>query len=431
MINTFLSKAGRGLLSAGLLLLTFTGCTNSDEVGLNLTPPGDRFKYVVDSTTLVAASTLRQDSVTSEKRTSSLLGCINDPVFGRSTASLLAQFRLSSNDVNFGDSPQLDSAMVLLKYQDYYGDTTALQSMRIYELKQDLFFDSTYYSNLRMTGMYDPLLPVGEFSYYPQPSKDSVMIRLNDEFGNKLLNTDSANLATNTAWMQFFKGLYLESQPVEQGGSIVYYDLTGGMSRLILYYHNNASDSLSYEVIINSSSSWVNVFNHSYAGAPVEPVINDSVHTHPEVFLQSMGGLRSYLKLELPQTLLDKVDNGVTINKAELILNIADDPTSDKFTRPLSLRVYSARPDGRNEFVDDLSLGEAHYGGTFSSKTSSYRFNLGMHLQNILHPDPAQRLENTGLFVVITDERTSASRLILKNGTVDGGMKLVITYTPG
>ena len=142
-----------------------------------------------------------------------------------------------------------------------------------------------------------------------------------------------------------------------------------------------------------------------------------------------MAGLRSHLKVEIPQAIMDKINDGITINKAELILNIADDPTSGSYGRPTSLRVYNAGADGKNVFIDDLVLGEAYYGGTFASKTNSYRFNIGRHIQSILHPDPAQRIVNNGLFVVATEERTSADRLILKNGTVNGGMKLVITYT--
>lgn len=430
MINTFFRKAGIGLLSGSLIFLSFTSCTNSDEIGLNLTPPGDKFKYHVDSATVITASTLRQDSITTEKRTSSLLGCMNDPIFGRSTANLLTQLRLSSNEVDFGINPQIDSAMLLLKYQGYYGDTTQLQSMRIYELTQDLYFDTTYYSNLRMTGFYNPAVTAGDFSYYPKPGQDSLMIRLSDELGNKLINTDTANLSNITSWLAFFKGLYFESQPVDQGGSIVYFDFTGGKSRLLLYYHNDADDSLKYELVINSSSSWVNLFSHNYSGTPIVNQINDSIGNYPEVYLQSMGGLRSHLKLQLSDSIMSKINNGITINKAELIITIPDDPTVSSFGRPASLRVFNATAAGKNEFIEDLALGEAYYGGSFISKTSTYRFNIGRHLQNILHPDSTQRIANNGMFLVITDERTSGNRLILKNGIVNGGMKLLITYTP-
>lgn len=419
------------MLSSGLLLLTFTSCNNSDEIGLNLTPPGDRFHYVVDSGAIVSAITIRQDSITSERRTSSLLGCMNDPIFGRTTAHLLTQLRLSSNEVDFGTIPQIDSAVVLLKYQDYYGDTTALQSMRIFELTQGLFYDSTYYSNFNMTGFYDPAIPVGDISYYPTPDKDSLMIRLSDDFGNKLINADTAYLSSMTTWLDFFKGLYFESQPVEQGGSIVYFNLTGGESRLLLYYHNEASDSLQYELLITTSNTtWVNRFDHDYSGAPITSLINDSIRTHPEVYLQSMAGLRAHLKVEIPQTIMDKINTGVTINKAELIITVADDPSAGSFSRPKSLRVYNARTDGTNEYIEDLMLGEDYYGGGFLSGSSTYRFNIGMHIQSILHPNPDLRIDNTGLFLVITDERISGNRLVLKNGATGDGMQLVITYTP-
>jgi hypothetical protein len=430
MVNNFLRSTGIALLSGSLIFLSFTGCNNSDEIGLNLTPPGDRFKYVVDSSTVLLATTLRQDSVTSEKRTTTMIGSMVDPVFGRSDASLMTQLRLSSNEVNFGVNPSIDSAIILLKYKGYYGDTTTLQSMRVYPLTQNLYYDSTYYSNQDLTGFFDQGNSVGEISYFPTPGADSVSIRLSDDFGNSILRADTLNLKDNNTWLAFLNGLYFQAQPVNQGGSIVYYDLSGGKSRMILYYHNDASDSLKYEVVINTNCAWVNLFDHSYTGTPIESNINDSINTHPEFYLQSMAGLRSRIKIELPDSLVSKAQDGVAINKAELIITLANDPTMSRFERPLSLRIFKAGANNKNEFIDDLLLGESYYGGTFSSNTSTYRFNVARHIQSLLHPVPDERIENTGFFLVITDERTSANRLVLNNGNTNNGMKLVITYTP-
>jgi hypothetical protein len=425
MVNTLLRRTGIALLSGSLILLSFISCTNSDEIGLNLTPPGEKFQFVVDSTTLVTAMTLRQDSVTAEKRTSSLLGSMNDPIFGRTNASLLTQLRLSSNEVDFGANAQIDSIVLLMKYQGSYGDTTQQQSFRVYELTKDLYFDSTYYSTQNMAGFYDPTAIIGTHAYYPKPEQDSILIRLSDDFGNKLLRTDTSYLSSNTTWLTYFKGLYLESDQVEQGGSIIYYDLTNGKSRLQLYYHNDLTDSLKFEVVINSNCSWVNLFNHNYSGSSIESKINDSLGTHQEVYLQSMGGLRAKLNLQLPEVMMSKLNAGVTINKAELIITLPVDPTLSKFGLPASLRVFNVGANNQNVFIPDLSLGEAYYGGSFLSASRTYRFNIGRHIQDLVHPDPDKRIANTGLFVVITDERTSANRIIL-----DNKMKLVITYTP-
>lgn len=421
-------KAACGILAGGFFLALFTSCNNSEEVGLDFITPGERFHYVVDSSAVITATTLRQDSLTSEKRSASLLGCMNDPVFGRSTAHLLSQFRLSSNDVEFGEAAVIDSTVLLMKYLSWYGDTTTRQDIRIYELTRDLFIDSTYYSNLDISGFYDPASPIGIFSYQPLPGQDSVLIRLSDSFGQKILDADTSYLTDNTTWLTFFKGLFIQALPVEQGGSVISYNFTGGGSRFTLYYHNADSDSLSYEVIINSNCTWINLFEHDYSASSLPGLINDSLYAHPEVFLHGMSGTRAHVKLELPDEILSLAESGVAINKAELVFSIADDPTAGFFARPLSLRVFNARPDGTNQFIDDLSVGEDYYGGTFDKTAGTYSFNIGRHLQTLVHPDTAQRVDNNGLFLVLSEERTSAARLLLKNGPE--GMRLRITYTP-
>jgi len=413
-----------------MLFLSFTACDNSDEIGWNLTPPGEKFKYHIDSTTVVTAYTFRQDSVTCENRDPTLIGSINDPLFGSSSADIMAQLRLSSNEVDFGVNPKIDSVVMILKYAGYYGDTTSLQKISIHEMTRSLYYDSTYYSNLNPAGYYDSINQVGEISYYPTPSADSIYIRLSNDFGNRLLNTDTANLTDNDTWLAYFKGLYFKSYPAEGVGSLVYLNLADGNSRMVMYYHNDEADSLNFELFINSNSAWINLFKHHYEGTPILSKINDSTTVYPEVYAQSMGGLRNYIKFEFPDSITSIIESGVTINKAELIITAADDPTVTPFSRPASLRIYKCGDGYVNQYIDDLSLGEDYYGGTFNSTTSTYHFNIGRHIQSIMHPDANQRITNKGMLLVLTNERISGNRVILKNGPGNGSMKLVITYTP-
>lgn len=425
MINNFLRKAGLGLLSGSLIFLSFTGCKNNAQIDLNMIPDDDNFKFYVDSASMVTASTLRQDSVASRNGTTSLLGCMNDPVFGQSTAGLLTQIRLTSNEVTFGVNPQIDSVILELKYQGSYGDTTTLQTVRIYELTKDLYYDSVYYSNMDAGGFYDKTSPVADFSFLPEPNlKDSLLIRLSDELGTKLLNADTSFLSNNDVWLTFFKGLYLEAQPVYQGGAIVYFDFTGGESMLTLYFHNDVADSLRYDLAINTNAAWVNLFSHDYAGAVLKDQINDSVTPYDKVYLQSMAGLRSHLKLDLSRiidSIFTQTTHNITVNKADLIIPLAEDPTVGSFASPGGLWV----------FTSGITAGkDTYFQGFFDEATSTYRFSLVRYMQKILHPDPAKRIENIGLYMIMQNETTSANRVILKNGTVPGGIKLVITYTP-
>jgi hypothetical protein len=425
MIKPLVRRAVPLLLTAfSIVILLLSGCRNDEDLGFNLNPAGERFRFRIDTSSTVSAVTLRQDSVTSERREVVMVGCINDPLFGRSTASLLTQIRLSSNDVNFGEGVQVDSIVMLLKYHTYYGDTTTPQRIRIYEMLEDIYPDTTYYSNLNVEPFYDPASPVADFTYLPQPKKDSLLIRLSDDLGMKILTADTSHLANQTTFQEFFKGLYLQAQPTDDNGSIVYFNLGGGKSRVTLYYHNAQHDSLKYELVINTNGTWVGLFDHDYDGSPVQPHINDTNSTHNQFYLQAMAGLRGYLKINLSDTITSLIDSGIAINKAELIFK-SDDSDPGIYSKPKTLRVFAATRNRTNEYINDLALGESYYGGILRTN-GEYRFNIGRYLQDITYPLATMRRENNGLLLVLSDERISANRLILNSKEV----KLVITYTP-
>lgn len=432
MIKRHFGLASTKLLKWGLLFLVVAGiisCENSDQLGLEIAPPGERFAYHIDSSSIVSMETLRQDSLTSERRSAVLLGATADNIFGSHQAGILTQFRLSSNDVDFGTDIQLDSVIVLLKYHGSYGDTTGLQEIKVFEMTDNLELDSTYYSNLSLDTYYDPGAPVAEMSYYPTPGSDSLTIRLDDAIGYKILEADTTHLKDNDAFLEYFKGLYIKPEPVTSGGSMSYFNLAGEDSRMIIYYGNSEEDSLTYEVLINSSSSWVNVFDHNYEGSEAGVVINDSIYTHETVFLQAMSGLRAGMKIEFSDSLILMAEKGIAINKAELVFPVATNYVTDFRPKPGELAVFGANEDGTNAFIDDIFLGESYYDGGYHSEDQAYVFNIARHVQNLLNPDSDKRLENTGLYLVINDARVSANGLVLKNGDSLTGVRLNITYT--
>jgi len=420
------------LLSKGLLLFLFIGiwsCETDSKIGLEITPPGERFTYHIDSSSLVKVNTLRQDSLTTEKRTRSLLGAMADPVFGKSRAGILTQLRLSSNDVDFGENVQLDSAVLLLKYQSALGDTTQVQHIRVHEIQEDLFFDSIYYSNLDISNYYTGINPVAEFDYLPTPGADSLLIRIDNQLGEKILLADPSHLQDNASFLEYFKGLYLESEFVDQGGSIVYFDLSGGDSRMTLYYKNSDEDSLKYEVVINSNCTWINKFEHDYNSSEAEAFINDTTIDFGRVYLQSMAGLRAHTRFEFSDSLLEMSNEGISINKAELIIPVAQEYIVEGKPVPGSIQIFNALEDGTNDFIGDIFLGEEYYGGYYDSQTGEYSFNLAKYVQDLLDPDPEYRLKNTGLFIVVKDSRISANQVVLNNFEQGEKMRLVITYT--
>lgn len=432
MVKCHFDSTHKKLLKWGLLFLVVAGifsCESSDQLGLEIAPPGERFAYHIDSSSTVSMETLRQDSLTSEKRSAVLLGSTVDDVFGSHQASFLSQFRLSSNDVDFGVGIQLDSVILLLKYHGHFGDTSSLQNVKVFEMTDDLEFDSVYYSNLALDTYFDPGNPVADLSYYPTPSEDSLSIRLADQVGLKILEADTSHLIDNDTFLEYFKGLYIMSDPVSSSGSMSYFNLAEGKSRMILYYSNNEEDSLSYEVVINSSATWVNIFDHQYDGSEAGSVINDSTYSHDLVYIQAMSGLRAGLKIEFSDNIMLMAKKGIAINKAELVFPVELDYITGNRPKPSALSIFGVKEDGTNAFIDDIFLGEAYYDGGFHIEDQAYIFNIARHVQNILDPDVDSRIDNSGLFLVINESRVSANSLVLKNGNPLTGVRLNITYT--
>ncbi len=421
-----------GLLYLVIIALGLAGwssCENSDELGLELTDESERFTYYTDSSTLVSMSTLRQDSLTSEKRSAVLLGQMQDPVFGESNAGFLTQLRLSSNDVAFGENVQVDSVVLILKYLSYYGDTTSLQNIRVFEMMDDLAYDSTYYSNLDLSTYYDENQVIGEHSYMPEPSLDSLAIQLDHSLGYKILESDTSHLSSNASFLEHFKGLYLKATVESGSGAMVYFNLTGSKSKMSLYYSNSEKDSLSYDVLINTNCSWVNVFDHNYAGTEVEAQISDTLRGEEFVYVQAMAGLRAGVELTFSDSLLSKIDQGIAINQAKLIFPVADQHIDEQYSKPDVVSIFAAKADGTNEFIEDILLGSSYHGGGYSDTERGYVFNVSLHVQRLLDPDIDKRIENTGLFLVVGEARTTASRVVLKNAIGTEKPKLAITYT--
>ncbi|MBT3242977.1 MAG: DUF4270 domain-containing protein [Bacteroidetes bacterium] len=410
-------------------LSTLVSCENSDQLGLEITPPGERFAYHIDSVTSIRMSTIRQDSLTSDKRSAVLLGATQNESFGSTKASFMSQLRLSSNDVDFGDDIKLDSVILFLKYLNYYGDTSLVHNLRIYELTDDLYFDSTYYSNHDISNFYDPANTIAEISYTPRPSLDSLAITLDESIGLKILEADTANLDNNTVFLEYFKGLYFEADVAGSPGAMIYYNLAGGESRMSLYYSNAEDDSLKYDVLINTNCTWVNLYEHDYSQSEVSEVLTDTLYDNDIVYAQAMAGLRASVQIEFSDSLLAMADLGIAINKAELIFPIKEEYNSEVFTKPVSLSVFGSKTDGTNEFIDDILLGQAYYGGSFKEDKNAYVFNIARHVQRILDPSPDDRLTNNGLFLVVNNARVSGNHVALDNSQSETGAHLIITYT--
>lgn len=389
----------------------------------------------------ISAFTKKDGPLRTDEPNFNVFGTFNDPVFGKTTASFVCQLRLG-NFPDFGNSPQLDSIVLRLLYKDFYGDTVTAQSLKVYELQQDVFLDTTsssgstgnfpYYQDVDLKALASDI-PIGELDFVPKFEMDStetdtliqeLSIKLDNSIAEKLMNADSIDLVNNDAFVQFFKGLYVEAQDVAEGGALLdIYTLARG-SNLTIYYHNEEEDSLSFTYWINSNSARISNYTHDYAATEFVDKLEDETTPDSLLYLQTMGGLKAKLDIPSLDSWIDST--GFVINKASLVFQ-ADTTASDfhNFAIPDLLVLYAIDKDGKKYLPSDFYVSSALFGGNFNEVDASYRFNITHHLQDIIDG----KINNYGFYLYTTYRNERMRRVVLKGSTSHVGIRLEVTYT--
>ncbi|MGZ3867215.1 MAG: DUF4270 family protein, partial [Bacteroidia bacterium] len=212
------------LLSITLL----TSCKKNDSpVGVYLLPGSDVLGANYAEVTASLSYTQFDDTVyTKNISNSNLFGSMNDPVFGRSDASIYSSFE-PNGDIDtgsLGTHPVLDSMVLVLVYAhgvSNLGDTTQPIGLDVYPLTEKLYNDSNYYSHRGLKyDNNDNLVDGGHskiFAPYPntyiKENKDDqtlvlpqIRVRLRKDFGEMLFNYGYLNSVS--AFQNVFKGLF-------------------------------------------------------------------------------------------------------------------------------------------------------------------------------------------------------------------------------
>ncbi|MCD4724838.1 MAG: DUF4270 domain-containing protein, partial [Bacteroidales bacterium] len=148
-MKTYITYSER-FASIILISLLLIACNKRpDQIGLNLQPESAELLVIFDSETGLLSHSVREDSVRTDGNAikTAMLGSMLDPVFGKTTAEIFSQFRLSENGHDFGTDAILDSLILSLAYTGLYGDSLSSQTIRIFELSESMDPDSTYFSN--------------------------------------------------------------------------------------------------------------------------------------------------------------------------------------------------------------------------------------------------------------------------------------------
>ncbi|MBD0331289.1 MAG: DUF4270 family protein [Chitinophagaceae bacterium] len=432
-----------------LLFLSCTRINEATELGSDLIPAVDNittFDTTLDVETYNETFSSINDSTRSTLTNEQFLGYIgNDPLFGKTTASMFFELKPGAFKFTFPFKKDsliaLDSVVLVLSYRETYGDSTVPQSVSVSELSQlnKFNYDSAYLltgNNFQLssqlgTTTFTPNQLDDSVFLFREKSRNQLRIRLDDAFGERLLNYDTTNAyASDSAFKSNFAGFAVI--PSNMGNAIMGFALADTNTKLALYYrftkNGKADTSVTYFRATRISAS-ANDINRDYSGSEVEGYLGGATQDNL-LFLQNSPGI--FARLRVPA--LSNLSNRI-VHRAELIVQQVYDPSDALFPPPAYLFVdaydttknnyrtlpftFQFEPNGN---INTLVLGMSPMRATdaFGNSVAIWRLNLTRYVQHVVNrTTPNYELRLSAPFLVND---------YFQNGTFD--QRRVISINP-
>ena len=441
------------------VLLTILSCKKEiTNIGVNLRPDNGAINGIKADISNIIARSIPEDSLRTDTLSTNILGVLNDPVFGQSSASLICQPILPADNPNF-TSAVLDSITLKLKFKRsqivdgveqilVYGDLNDAIEIDVYKVDEELFPGNRYYSNSNITlgdqiGTFS-----GRFFFYDSVevkqdgdtfmSGPELFIKLDNSFGNELLSQASSVFSSNDNFLDYLKGIALVprlNQPVGEG-VIAGIDASNAESALTVYYNGTES----FDFIFNSNSERIGLYNTDNQTTAITSQHASSGHFNT-TYVQAMGG--SKVKIDIPglDSIIEKGEL-VVINEAKLTVTLQSGSVDGFHKAPSRLLMLIPDPTtGSNfpiiDFIDQISppdgswIGYTNYGGSYESSIGGYEFHFNRHLQSLIEEYNKTGINNfDGFYILVpSDFPITPSRAVLNTDPNSGGIQVSVTYT--
>jgi hypothetical protein len=433
-------------------LVLWAGCKEPGPLGAQLL--GNEYEDFVFTDTITLRCTIEREdsSLTSDRNSTAeyfLCGELNDPKFGTSSSEIYALLLSETLNPNFNTATHaFDSIVLYINYASagFYGDTMQPQTLRVLRVdeSQELNDNQNYYSNSSLPATEE----LGRLeNFLPKPrSVDSlfegikgsfIRIALKPEFGQELFNLDSASYSVDSFFFKKLRGLKIVSSSGGGApGAMLAFDLNNSsLSRMRLYYHQISDSTASNFDYFFEGANKFTAFQHQHGSSPAGLLIGQVAEE--ELFVQGMQGLR--VKIEFPNA---HRLNGIAVNRANLVLNIADE--NPFFSPPSQLALTQLRGDTAFDFTSDVynSFGPNLTGGFISfggspkkvvengASLTQYKLSLSELFQHIVDDDASTDTKNRTVYLgVFPRSRTAARAVFYGPKSLSFPAKLELTYT--
>lgn len=355
--------------------LAIAACNDPTNIGQSLIDEDELFETTFTDTFAVTVHTKRSDTTITSSSTylpqGYLLGNTNDPIFGRSNASIYAQLAIPTDTKGLPtsiDSIEIDSVVLSLAYEtdiQAYGDTTSKHNVAVYELEEAIIpkayfaeqhfgYNPTpigYINNIQFKHrtkvqlkLYSPAYTeitstdtiVHNDTIKQQTSNPQLRIPINPELGWRIFSRiGTQELKTTDNFRNFFKGIYIKTN--ENGNAMSFINSTS--SGITIYYKQGSQKGKSSTFPL--SGGVINHYDHQYNNTPVGnnlnmPYPNGQIYT----YLQGINGTQ--FEFEVPSF---KALHGKLINKVSLEMTLLPD-IDTTFLPPIQLSSYAIDSSG-------------------------------------------------------------------------------------
>lgn len=445
-----------------LALLLAASCKKDPtKIGLNIQPSSEQMELGNDTLVFFASYTVEQiaDSIATDNLDYLILGSMVDPVFGTSQAAFNTQLQLENFGHSFGEEPVVDSIVLQLAYSGRWGDSTTMLTASVYQLTDSLRTatsdeENLYFANSTIGYKEEP---IGVKTFLEKPydsvtvvsARDTVKyapylsIKLNNEFGEYLLENVDSLTASNADFWKVLPGIRVAVDPVttmrsgDVTGKMIYFSPASVLSKMVLYYHHkDETDTVrTYNFPIQSKSIRFNNFetDHSMAQADLWQQLyspNPSPSLGNErLYLQPLVGTRIKMNFEGLDKLRE-IDNMI-LNEVKLVVNVAD--YDEKLPPPPLLYISRVNEKGKSvPIVDNEPFNSPanYFKGTFDAANKRYLMRITRYIQQRLLDE---EMDNDELFLEINSSGSVVNRTVFygnnPSDAPDKRVKLYMIYS--
>jgi len=407
---------------------------------------------------------LRLDSVFTTNPTRMLFGKVDDPIMGRVKATAYAQvvMPLGKVTLNNGTNP-CDSIILFVKHRKrHLGDPgSSPQKIGVYELlssidkKTESYYNFTSDWTAANGKVSETAMGQIDYLYKPAVTNDTIKIKLDNAFGNKILTLPADAYTSNDAFREHIKGLMIAADTVEN--SMIFdvnpYDRNDVFIRL--YYQR--ADGTGSEFTLFGLGDFFHHLRTDYSTGTVASLqeltqmgVNSS-ELDNKCYIQAGMGIGTKISLS-KETLLAALPDGldpsrIVINRATLTFSTDPDTYSQYFPSPsVLLGVFTDqfnkyKKDAADDFefvpmesgsLAFLKVANAQKQAYIANARTYTDLNITTLVSDVLRSGDRQDLLIDGFLLEPSPNNASLARTVIFDGNPSNPypMKIKIYYTP-